>query len=94
MVDLAGSDGEVVIARALSTVASTFGPGLLEPDALAWAPTVTPTKTARRALELAQRAHDVGWSADARSTTLALGPTDTARYLSGIAVGRLRRLRL
>ena len=93
VVDLAGSDGEVVVARALSTVASTFGAGLLEPDALAWAPTVTPTKTAQRALALADRAHDAGWSADARSTMLSLGPTDTAGYLGGIAVGRLRRLR-
>jgi len=93
MIDLAGRDGEVVVARSLDTVASMFGPALLEPDALDWASTVTPTKSARRALELADRAHDTGWSADARSTMLALDPTDTARYLGGIAIGRLRRLR-
>ena len=50
MVDLAGCDGEVVVARSLDTVASMFGPPLLYRDALDWASTVTPTKSARREL--------------------------------------------
>jgi hypothetical protein len=93
MIDLAGRDGEAVVAQALTTVGATFGPAHVAADALAWASTVTPTTTAHRALELADRAHDEGWSADARSTALALGALDSARFGAGIAVGRLRRLR-
>jgi hypothetical protein len=93
MIDLVGRDGEAVVAQALTTVGATFGPAHVDADALAWASTVTPTTTARRALELADRAHDEGWSADARSTALALGALESARFGFGIAVGRLRRLR-
>lgn len=93
VVDLAGHEGAVVVAQSFGAVASMYPLVSFEPDALAWASTVRPTTNGRRALALAEDARSVGWSADARSMALALGPVEMARFGGGIAVGRLRRKR-
>jgi hypothetical protein len=93
VVDLAGTDGHIVIAESLRTVATTF-PGVgPSPEILEWASGVRPTELARRALVFADRGEKVGWSADARSAMLALGPIDTTRFGIGIAWGRRPRRR-
>ncbi len=80
-------DGEIVIARALLRLRDALE---IEHESFGWAELVEPTPTARRALEYAASAHTRGWSADARSTMLGLGPGDRIRYLAGIAGSRIR----
>lgn len=81
----AEGDGEAVIARALHDTATTIGIDPSHP-AMQWATTVRPSRQARRALDLADIGRTEGWSADARSSLLALGPVDRVRFLAGLAV--------
>jgi hypothetical protein len=80
--------GESVIAEALRRLGAVLD---IANEAIDWARTVVPSPTARRALEYAVNAERVGWSADARSALLALGPVDRIRFITGIAENRLRR---
>ena len=82
--------GECVIAEALRRVGAALD---IEHDAIEWARTVVPSPTALRALEYALDAERVGWSADARSASLAFGTVDRLRFLTGIAENRVRRRR-
>ena len=79
-------DGQIVIARALLRLRDALE---CEHESFEWAERVEPTPTARQALEYAASAHTRGWSADARSTMLALGPGDRIRYIAGIAGSRI-----
>jgi hypothetical protein len=83
-------DGDCVVAEALRRVGAVLD---IEHEALDWATTVVPSERAQRALDLAVIAEAAGWSADARSTLLALGAKDRARFALGVAELRLRRSR-
>jgi hypothetical protein len=83
-------DGDCVIAEALRRVGAVLD---IEHEALDWARTVVPSERAQRALDLAVTAEAAGWSADARSTMLALDAKDRARFVLGVAELRLRRVR-
>jgi hypothetical protein len=78
-------DGESVMATAMVRTAAVLGLDMSH-EALAWAASVVPSRRARTALDLARKGETAGWSADARSALLALGPVDKARFLAGIAV--------
>lgn len=93
VVDFAGDDGDAVVAAAVRSVSSTFGPHLLRASLAGWAASVAPSNRALRALDLAAAGLSDGWSADARSTMLALGPTDRLRFAFGVVVSRGRRLK-
>jgi hypothetical protein len=88
-VRLAG-DGECVLAAALLETARQLG---IHHDAVEWARTVTPSPAAARALAYAGDAHHQGWSADARSTMLALGPLERIRFLGGVVLPSRANLR-
>ena len=87
--ELAG-DGDVVVARGLIEAADRLG---FDHEAVDWARTVAPTRTAARALAYADDAHHQGWSADARSTMLALGQTERIRFLAGVVLPSRANLR-
>lgn len=86
---LAG-DGAAVLADALLQTGRTLG---IDHEAIDWATGVEPSPTASRALAHAADAHDEGWSADARSTMLALGPMDRIRFLAGVVLPSRSNLR-
>lgn len=86
---LAG-DGDVVLARALVETARCLA---IEHEAVDWARTITASPTAERALAYASDAHHQGWSADARSTMLALGPSERIRFLSAVVLPSRANLR-
>ncbi len=86
---LAG-DGESVLAGALLEMAGQLG---ITHEAIDWARTVTPSPAAARALAYARDAEHQGWSADARSTMLALGPVERIRFLTGIGLPSRANLR-
>jgi hypothetical protein len=86
---LAG-DGESVLATALLETAERLG---IRHDAIEWARAVTPSPAAARALAYAGDAHQQGWSADARSTMLALGPIERIRFLGGVVLPSRANLR-
>lgn len=85
-------DGEAVMAAA-AVDASRLG--VLPPDHpfVQWAGSVRPSATAAKALHLAAAGKSQGWSADARSTMLALGPVDRARFLAEFVVRSPERRR-
>jgi len=77
---LAG-DGDAVIAEALLRLNRRFG---VDHEAVEWARGISPSPTARKALSYARAAEQQGWSADARSTMLALTPAERVRFVAGI----------
>jgi hypothetical protein len=81
-------DGAAVIAAALLELAELTG---LDHDAVDWARSVSPSSPAARALSLAEQGRTVGWSADARSTAMALGVVERCRFVAGIVAARSRR---
>lgn len=78
------ADGEAVLARGLLRAQDALD--LAPHDAFEWAGEVTPSARAARALELSIAGESEGFRADARSTLLALGTVDRARYLAGLAL--------
>lgn len=85
-VDLARSgDGEAVLAEALLRTSALL-PSVSSHPAHTWASSIKATGRAARALRYAERAHTHGWSADARSALLALGPIDRSRFVFGATV--------
>jgi hypothetical protein len=81
------ADGQAVVARA---VAQAVRAELIDPThrLAEWALSVQPSRRAARALAFSDAAPAVGWSADARSAMLALGPVAKLRYLMEFAVPR------
>ena len=100
LIDLSrAADGQAVVARAAAMATQT---GLLDEQhpLVVWGAAVRPSARARRALRFADGAHAAGWSADARSAMLAMGPLQKVGYLfefvvpprgSGRGVGRTIR---
>ena len=82
---LAG-EGESVVAEALRRLSALTG--AMHP-AFEWAVEVADSPTASSALRLAERATTAGWSADARSAMLALGPVDRMRFIGPVLARRL-----
>jgi hypothetical protein len=81
-------DGDCVVGEALRQLGDVLG---AEHAAVEWARRSTvPSPMARRALQHARAAESKGWSEDARSTILALGAVDRARFAAGIVERRLR----
>jgi hypothetical protein len=81
-------EGEAVVAEALRRLNSRTG---TTHPAFSWAAHFPASPTASSALRLAERAATEGWSADARSTMLALGPVDRVRFIGPALAHRLRR---
>ena len=79
-----------MLARALLETARCLD---VEHEAVDWAHTITASPTAERALAYASDAHHQGWSADARSTMLALGPSERIRFLSAVVLPSRANLR-
>lgn len=88
-VQLAG-EGAAVLAEAFLRLARVIG---IRHEGAIWAENISPSPTARRALEYAERAVHEGWSADARSTMLGLGAADRVRFLAGVALPSRSNLR-
>lgn len=85
-VDLAASgDGSAVLAAA-ATAAVSEGMLPAEHPFAQWAQQVRPSPRAAKALAFAELGQSHGWLADARSTMLALGPIDAARFLTEFVV--------
>jgi hypothetical protein len=77
-------DSDAVLAQGLLRAERALG---LDPhEAFEWARGVVPSARAARALHLSVTGESEGFRADARSTLLALGPIDRARYLAGLAL--------
>lgn len=89
----AAGDGEAVLAAAATDAVEA---GLLAADHpfAEWARGVHPSTRAAKALRLAAAGRTHGWSADARSTMLALGPLDTVRFLAEFVVPSPERRRI
>ncbi len=84
---LAG-EGEAVVAEALRRLSALTG---ASHPSFEWASRVVDRPNASKALRLAAEAETVGWSADARSAMLALGPADQLRFIGPIVARRLWR---
>ena len=93
MVSLGGDDGAAVISAAIGSISGTAGSSVFDPELVEWAGSVTPGPRARQALHLAEQAWASGWSADARSTMLALSPWDRVGFGVGVAASSVRRHR-
>jgi hypothetical protein len=77
-------EGDIVIARAVVRAWDSLGLDPLHP-VMWWASEVRASPTAARALQLAVAGLRDEWRADAKSSLLAYGPFDSARFLAGIA---------
>lgn len=87
---LAGSSGCAVIESGVGAVVDAVGSDMIVEAIRGWQP--SPNDAASiRALEFAATAQQTGWSADARSTMLALSRARRADFSLGIAVGKARR---
>lgn len=87
----AGDGGAVMAAAAVDGARH----GVLPADHpfVQWAGSVRPSAAAAKALQLAEAGKSQGWSADARSTMLALGAVDRARFLAEFVVRSPERRR-
>ena len=76
---------------AVLAVADEIG---LEHEAVDWATSVSPSPSGRRALNLASRAEQIGWSADARSALMACRGLEKVTFVAGVAwpARRIQRL--
>lgn len=88
----AACDGTAVIARGILDSQAETHFETSHPS-VSWARQVDPDHAAARALGLLEADEADGWTAEARSTMLALGSVDRARFVSGIAAGVLTRRR-
>jgi hypothetical protein len=82
--------GAVVLAEGILRVSEQLR---IDHESVDWATKVTAAPTARRALDYASDAEQQGWSADARSTLLALGPVDRLRFIAGVIAPSRAHLR-
>jgi len=91
LIELAGYDGTAVIAKALDVISATFGDDAPHVDLAAGLGASTPSPPAMRALRHAEEATHAGWSADARSSMMALGAIDRVRFTTGVVTSRFGR---
>jgi len=91
LIESAGYDGAAVIATALDVVSASFGDEVRHVDLAAGLRACTPSPHATRALRYAEKATRAGWSADARSSMMALGATDRFRFSAAVLASKSRR---